>query len=149
MTLPSAHRTALITTATVEVGEGVLVDTRAVARLAAIAAREVRGVLGLAPSPGGLVTSAGRRLREPTAGRGAGEPADGVRVALAQPGSVVVDVALSVGGRPARDVATDVARHIRQTLERQLGVRTRSVRVNVVDIALSPVRGVPLSDTGW
>ncbi|MCP2258059.1 putative conserved protein YloU, alkaline shock protein (Asp23) family [Streptoalloteichus tenebrarius] len=121
------------------VAEGVLVEPRAVARVAAAATRRVAGVVGLEPTLTGFVVELGRRVRDVATGREAADPVDGVRVETTAGGqSVVVTVALSVGGRSARDVSVDVVHGVREALDRQLGVRVDRVEVVVVDVALIP-----------
>ncbi|GGM81469.1 hypothetical protein GCM10012275_60160 [Longimycelium tulufanense] len=121
------------------VAEGVLVEPRAVARVAASATRGVGGVVSLEPTLVGLVAELGRRVADAATGREAADPVDGVRVEVCPGGhSVAVRVALSVGGRCAREVAADVAGATRDALERQLGVRADRVEVSVVDVALIP-----------
>ncbi len=51
---------------------------------------------------------------------------------------VVLQVCLSVGGRSARDVCTDVARVVREQVREQLAVQVVSVHTTVVDIAALP-----------
>lgn len=122
---------------TVLVAEGVLVESLAIARLTASAARSVDGVVSLEPTLMGFVADIGRRLRDMAAGRDIADPIDGVHVTTGLD-SARIAVALSVGGRPAREVSVEVARTVRDTLDRQLGVRVDEVKVTVVDVALIP-----------
>ncbi|AHH93595.1 hypothetical protein GCM10010174_30610 [Kutzneria viridogrisea] len=121
----------------VEVAEGVVVESRAIARLTATAARSVDGVVSLEPTLLGFVADLGRQLRDVITGRDVADPVDGIQVS-AEPAAVRLGVALSVGGRPAREVSVEVSRTVRDNVQHNLGVRVDEVRVTVVDVALIP-----------
>lgn len=126
---------------TVLVAEGVSVDPRAIARIAEGAAMAVAGVVRMEPTLAGLMTGFGHRIGDAVSGREVTVPVDGVEVVPGAGGGVVVEIALSVAGRPARDTVVEVSQRVRAALTLALGVLVTRVEVAAVDVATLPLDG--------
>lgn len=119
---------------TFTVGDGLKVSSTVVRRACARAALDCPGVVGLQPGMSSIAQGMLRRAGEMLTGRAAAGPLDGVEITTDEQGSPLVLLTVAVAGRPAKEVAIELADGLAERVWQLTGARPTQVRVRVSDI---------------